>query len=305
MENTIKIFGITMTIDPVAFTLPIGDGWPIYWYGILIGTGCLLALIYGMYFAPRFNVNKDKMLDVVLVTIPVAVLCARAYYCIFDNVNGIRITGIKDFFGFGEAGGFSGLAIYGGIIGAFICGAVMCKITKIKILDMFDLASIGFLIGQAMGRWGNFTNQEAYGTFTGSSWWGMESTTTMLELGRNGLVHPCFLYESIWCILGFVVLHIVSKKRIFSGQIFLMYGAWYGFGRFFIEGLRTDSLTLGKIRISQMVAALAFIICITLLLYFLKKNKVRKEELPYEAMFKEQMDDITDEEQNDESLAEE
>lgn len=302
MENVIRIFGITLTIDPVAFTLPIGSGWPIYWYGILIGTGCLLALIYGMYYAPRFNIDKDRMLDVVLVTIPVAVLCARAYYCIFDNVSGSRINSVKEFFGLGEAGGFSGLAIYGGIIGAFLCGALMCKLRKVNILDMFDLSAIGFLIGQAIGRWGNFTNQEAYGTFTNSSWWGMESTTTMVEMG-DGLVHPCFLYESVWCIIGFVILHIFSKKREFSGQIFLMYGAWYGFGRFFIEGLRTDSLTLGKIRISQMIAALAFVACTSLLVYLLGKNKKKAEETPYEAMFKEQMEDA--EEIKEETCAEE
>ena len=290
MENVITIFGITLTINPVAFTIPIGAGWPIYWYGILIGAGCLLALIYGMVYASRFDIDKDRMLDVVLVTIPVAILCARAYYCIFDNVSGTKITSVKEFFGFGETGGFSGLAIYGGIIGAFLCGAIMCKLRKVKILDMFDLAAIGFLIGQAIGRWGNFTNQEAYGTFTGSSWWGMESNITKIEMG-NGLVHPCFLYESLWCIIGFIILHNISKKRKFSGQIFLMYGAWYGLGRFFIEGIRTDSLTLGQIRISQMVAIVAFIACTALLIFLMNKNKKISETLPYEEMFKEEMED--------------
>ncbi len=304
MANTITIFGITITIDPIAFTLPIGEGWPIYWYGILIGTGCLLALIYGMKFADRFDIDKDRMLDVVLVTIPVAILCARAYYCIFDNVTGTKISSISEFFGFGQAGGFSGLAIYGGVIGAFLCGALMCKLRKVKILDMFDLASLGFLIGQAIGRWGNFTNQEAYGTFTGSSWWGMQSQTTIREMGE-GLVHPCFLYESLWCVIGFVILHFIGKKRKFGGQIFLMYGGWYGLGRFFIEGLRTDSLTIGEIRISQMVAALAFIVCTVLLVYFLNKSKKASETLPYEAMFEEQMKDEESEADTEEIYTEE
>ncbi|MEE0945690.1 MAG: prolipoprotein diacylglyceryl transferase [Acutalibacteraceae bacterium] len=305
MANTITIFGITLTINPVAFTIPIGSGWPIYWYGILIGTGCLLALIYGMKYATRFNIDKDRMLDVVLVTIPVAILCARAYYCIFDNVSGTRISSLKEFFGFGQAGGFSGLAIYGGVIGAFVCGALMCKLRKIKILDMFDLAALGFLIGQAIGRWGNFTNQEAYGTFTGSAFWGMQSDTTIREMGE-GLVHPCFLYESLWCIIGFVILHIISKKRKFSGQIFLMYGAWYGFGRFFIEGIRTDSLTIGKIRVSQLVAALAFIACVSLLVYLFSKSKRVYETMPYETLFDEQMKDEqeTTEEEYDEKAEE-
>jgi phosphatidylglycerol:prolipoprotein diacylglycerol transferase len=236
MTHNIEIFGIELTVNEIAFTI---GNWSIYWYGIIIGMGCLLALIYGMKFAPRFNLNRDKMLDVVIVTIPVAVLCARLYYCIFDNETGDRIDSLREFFGIGTGAGFSGLAIYGGIIGAFLCGALMCKIKKVKMLDMFDLAAVGFLIGQAIGRWGNFINQEAYGTVTGSSWWGMQSEVTRMDpdiyaLG-GGLVHPCFLYESLWCLIGFILLNHLSKKRKFSGQIFLMYGVWYGFGRFFID----------------------------------------------------------------------
>ena len=149
MTHNIEIFGIELTVNEIAFTI---GNWSIYWYGIIIGMGCLLALIYGMKFAPRFNLNRDKMLDVVIVTIPVAVLCARLYYCIFDNETGDRIDSLREFFGIGTGAGFSGLAIYGGIIGAFLCGALMCKIKKVKMLDMFDLAAVGFLIGQAIKK---------------------------------------------------------------------------------------------------------------------------------------------------------
>lgn len=268
----VLIFGIKLTVDSIAFTVTLGDRhWDIYWYGVIIATGFLLALIYGMTNVKRFGLDLNRMLDVVLVTTPVAILCARAYYVIFD---GVKLESISDFFGFGESSGIAGLAIYGGVIGAFVTGALMCLIRKVNIFDMFDIAAIGFLIGQGVGRWGNFINQEAYGDFTGSSWWGMQSERTISEMGGEGLVHPCFLYESLWCIAGFFVLHHFSKKRKFSGQIVLMYGVWYGFGRAFIELLRTDSLMLGNIRVSSL---LSFVLCITsavLLTVLSRKAKV-------------------------------
>lgn len=298
MTHQIEIFGIELTVNEIAFRI---GGWSIYWYGIIIGVGCLLALLYGMKYASRYNIDRDRMLDVVIVTIPVAVICARLYYCIFDNETGDRIDSFKEFFGIGTGAGFSGLAIYGAVIGAFLCGAVMCKLRKVKILDMFDIAACGFLIGQGIGRWGNFINQEAYGTVTGSSWWGMTSEVIrrdpdIYSIG-GGLVHPCFLYESVWCIIGFFVLNHFSKKRKFSGQIFLMYGVWYGFGRFFIESIRTDQLTLGMIPISMLVSAVVFITSLTLLVYFWKKSVSVLKTEKYEAMFSEQMDEAENNEQ--------
>lgn len=294
MTYDVEIFGLHLTINPIAFTLPIGkNGWDVYWYGIIIATGFLLAVVYALiYNEKRFGINTDKMLDVVLVTTPVAILCARAYYVIFD---GVPLTSIKDFFGFGDSSGFAGIAIYGGVIGAFLCGALMCYIRKVNLLDMFDLASVGFIIGQGVGRWGNFINQEAYGTFTGSSWWGMQSTRTIYEMGE-GLVHPCFLYESVWCIIGFFILNAVAKKRKFKGQVFLTYIVWYSFARFFIETLRTDSLMIGKIRVSCLVSALIFVAAGILLLVFLRKSKKATGEDEYEEMFAENMEDTTSEE---------
>ena len=287
MSYEVEIFGLHLTINPIAFTLPIGkNGWDVYWYGIIIALGFLLAVVYALiYNEKRFGINTDKMLDVVLVTVPVAILCARAYYVIFD---GVPLASLKDFFGFGDSSGFAGIAIYGGVIGAFLCGALMCYIRKVNLFDMFDLASVGFIIGQGVGRWGNFINQEAYGTFTGSSWWGMQSTRTVYEMGE-GLVHPCFLYESVWCIIGFFVLNAIAKNRKFKGQVFLTYIVWYSFARFFIEMLRTDSLMIGKIRVSCLVSALIFVAAGILLLVFLKKSKKENCDGEYEEMFAENM----------------
>ena len=288
----VTIFGIHMNLNPVAFTIPIGSGWKVYWYGILIATGFLLAIIYGLKNAKRLNIDVDRMLDVVLVTTPVAILCARAYYVIFDP-NG-SISSFSEFFGFGDSSGFAGLGIYGGVIGAALCGALMCRFKKIKFFDMVDLAALGFLIGQSIGRWGNFINQEAFGTLTGSSWWGMESANTNAVCGQ-GLVHPCFLYESIWCALGFFLLHKLSKNRHFSGEIALGYCAWYGFARMFIEMLRTDSLMLGSFRVSVLVS---FILCaagITLIAVIRKRQKTAAIDVTYSSMFVENEEEETEE----------
>lgn len=282
MSYNVTIFGIHLKLSPIAFSIPIGSGhWDIYWYGIIIATGFLLALIYGLKNAPRYGLNSDRMLDVILVATPVAILSARTYYVIFD---GEKLNGIGDFFGFGTSSGFAGLAIYGGVIGAFASGAVMCKIRKVKILDMFDVAAAGFLIGQGIGRWGNFINQEAYGAFTGSSFWGMQSEKTVSEMGE-GLVHPCFLYESIWCIAGFFILNHFSKKRRFSGEISLMYCVWYGFGRGFIELLRTDSLMIGNLKVSCLLSFLICIAAFSALAVLRNRYKENSGSADYEEVF--------------------
>lgn len=282
MSYNVTIFGIHLKLSPIAFSIPIGSGhWDIYWYGIIIATGFLLALIYGLKNAPRYGLNSDRMLDVILVATPVAILSARTYYVIFD---GEKLNGIGDFFGFGTSSGFAGLAIYGGVIGAFAAGAVMCKIRKVKILDMFDVAATGFLIGQGIGRWGNFINQEAYGAFTGSSFWGMQSEKTVSEMGE-GLVHPCFLYESIWCIAGFFILNHFSKKRRFSGEISLMYCVWYGFGRGFIELLRTDSLMIGNLKVSCLLSFLISIAAFSALAVLRNRYKENSDSTDYEEVF--------------------
>lgn len=293
MKYDVTIFGIDLTLNPIAFSIPIGSkSWDIYWYGIIIASGFLLALIYGFKNARRFGIDTDRMLDVVLVTTPVAILCARAYYVIFD---GEPLESIGDFFGFGDSSGFAGLAIYGGVIGAFACGALMCKLRKVNILDIFDMASIAFLIGQGIGRWGNFINQEAYGDFTGSSWWGMQSTRTVNEMGE-GMVHPCFLYESVWCLLGVAVLHMLSKRRAFKGEIVLFYGMWYGLGRAVIELLRTDSLMLGGLKVSCLLSVLLCLACAAVWAYFKAKSKESRHDGEYSSVFAPQLEEDSAEE---------
>ena len=295
----VTIFGIHLKLKPIAFTLPFGGGWDIYWYGIIIATGFLLALIYGYKNAKRFNLNLDRVLDVILVSTPVAILSARSYYLIFD---GEKLDGFSDFFGFGNSG-FSGLAIYGAVIGAFLSGLIMCIIRKVKILDMFDLASMGFLIGQGVGRWGNFMNQEAFGGPTGSSWWGMTSENVrsdflMLGYDENALAHPCFLYESIWCIIGFFVINKFSKNRKFSGQIVLMYGVWYGFGRAIIELLRTDSLMIGRLKVSCLLSVVISVTSLILLIVLYKRNSENENAGEYLPIMSEEVKEVSDNDDN-------
>lgn len=275
--ESITIFGITFGIDPVAFTIPIGDGWSVHWYGIIIAFGMILAMLYGFRRAKSFDLDPDRLMDAVLVTVPCAILGARMYHCIFFG-------SFKDFFDIKSGG----LGIFGGIIVAVIVGALMCKLRKINILSAFDLASLGFLIGQCIGRWGNFVNQEVYGVETGSSWFGMTGSIIADEIGSEALVHPCFLYESIWCLIGFIVLHFASKKRKYNGQIALMYVAWYCFGRFFFEGLRNEEFitTVGEnFHFAQLLSALLCVAAVVGLLLMRRKQKEKAEDQEYTALF--------------------
>ena len=252
-------------------------GFRIYWYAVIIACGLLMAVLYALRHAKGFDLNPDHMMDVALVTIPFAFLGARLYYVLFSGnldwyaADFTRVFNIRD----------GGLGIYGGIIVAFLVGPLVCKLRRVNIWAMFDVASMGFLIGQAMGRWGNFFNQEAFGGNTNLPW---AMTGDIIRSGHNGSgyntslpVHPTFLYESLWCILGFVLLHLLFKKAYkFKGQIFCGYIIWYGCGRFLIESLRTDSLMTGSMRTSQLVAALAVLLG-TVLCFVLRRQE---EKLP-------------------------
>ncbi len=295
MNYNVTIFGIDIVLNPIAFTIPIGSGWDIYWYGIIIATGFLLAIVYGYFNAKRFNISTDKMLDVVLVATPCAIIGARTYYLMFD---GVKIKSFSDIFGFGNSG-FSGLAIYGAVIGALVSGFVMCKIRKVKFFDITDLASVAFLIGQGIGRWGNFMNQEAFGGPTGSDFFGMTSENVVKEFNKldidpTALAHPCFLYESIWCLLGALVIYLLSKKRSFSGETSLMYCAWYGLGRSFIELLRTDSLMIGNFKVSFLLSLIISIASIITLFVIYKKRKTEESELSYKGLFEEEIEETTE-----------
>ena len=230
----------------------------IKWYGLLIAIGFLLAILYGLKRAEEFGINPDKMIDVALLTVPVAFIGARLYYVFFSDSTAEYLADPISIIKVWEGG----LGIYGGIIVAFLFGPLMCKLCKVKIWAMFDLTALGFLIGQGIGRWGNFFNQEAFGGNTDLPW---AMTGDIIQAGYNGSgydtslpVHPTFLYESLLCLVGFVLLHILSKKvRRFDGMLFCSYLMWYGTGRFFIESLRTDSLMAGTLRTSQLVAIIA------------------------------------------------
>ena len=281
----VTFMGLKFKLDPVAFTIPIGKGWDIYWYGILIALGFLLAIIYGFKRAKKYDVDPDKLTDVILVTTPLAILCARLYYIIFYKGD-LGIKSFWDFIGIGSSSGVAGLAIYGGVIGAAVIGFIMCKVRRVNVLDAFDLAASGFLVAQSVGRWGNFFNQEAFGTATGSSWFGMTSEPIANELGYGVLAHPCFLYESLWCLLGFILLHFIGNHREFKGQLALTYGVWYGFGRMVIEGFRTDSLG-HFLRVSQWLSAALVIVCTAILIVMFRRLRQAKVDATYTDMFSE------------------
>ncbi|MEG2858244.1 MAG: prolipoprotein diacylglyceryl transferase, partial [Clostridia bacterium] len=200
----------------------------------------------------------DNFIDALIWAVPVAIIFARLYYVAF-NFEPYRNDPIKILYIWE-----GGIAIYGSIIGAIAAMAVYCKVKKISLLSMLDLGVLGLLIGQTIGRWGNFVNGEAYGTATNLPWrmeiFDVESMSRMA-------VHPTFLYESLWNIIGFILLHFRSKKRRFKGEIFLLYTAWYGFGRGLIEGLRTDSLYfMGTgLRVSQFLGFATCLIAVVIL----------------------------------------
>ncbi|MCH5203834.1 MAG: prolipoprotein diacylglyceryl transferase [Oscillospiraceae bacterium] len=250
-------------------------GLSIYWYGILIATGILLAYIYATFRCDKvFGLPKGRFFDVVLASVIGGFLGARIYYCVFTSLDpnsGTKYDLVTVFTKIHDGG----LAIYGGIIGALLVGFIMCKIRKISFFATCDVAALGFLIGQTIGRWGNFINQEAFGSPCEKDWiFAMKGTII-----GNTPVHPCFLYESAWCLLGFVLLHIYSKKlRSFDGELILLYLSWYGLGRFFIESNRSDSLMAGDLKISQVIAAVCFVAGMALYITF--KILTKKKNIP-------------------------
>ncbi len=254
--TTISFPSLGLEFDPIREIL-IGP-LSVHLYGIIIGVGMILAACYAMRRSEEFGLNEDLVLDGFLWVTPFAICCARIYYCAFSwelyADNPISVLYIWQ----------GGIAIYGGVIGAVIGILVFCKVRKADVKAVLDLIALGFLIGQCLGRWGNFFNREAFGAETESFLrMGLYNTFT----GETTYHHPTFLYESVWNLVGFVVLHMLSKKRTYDGQIALGYVAWYGLGRTWIEGLRTDSLYLPGtgIRVSQMLAAVSSVVAIVLL----------------------------------------
>lgn len=262
------------------FSLPfLSHPVTVRWYGVIIAFGLTLAVLFGGRMAYKWKIDVFKMIDILIYGALSGIVGARLYYVAFEwdyyKLHPGEIFQIWN----------GGLAIYGGLIAGLLAAFIVCKVEKINIPNLLDLCGMSFLIGQGIGRWGNFANQEAFGTNTALPW-GMYSAKTeayLTELVRSGTdiavdpskpVHPTFLYESIWCLLGFVVLYIICKKaRKFSGQIFLCYGIWYGTERAVVEGLRTDSLYIAgtNIRTSQVLSLALVFVCAVLLVVFLIK----------------------------------
>ena len=230
----------------------------IHFYGLIIALGLILAVVYGLKRSKTFGLKEDDILDGVLWIAPVAIICARLYYCIFSwdsyKDNPISILYIWE----------GGLAIYGSVLGAVAGVIIHCKVKKISLGAVLDVVSIGFLIGQTLGRWGNFFNREAFGAPTDSF---LRMGLLNAYTGEVEYYHPTFLYESLWNFGGFLLLHFLAKKRKYDGQIALGYVAWYGLGRAFIEGLRMDSLYWGPFRVSQVLAAGSCIIAVAILIF--------------------------------------
>jgi phosphatidylglycerol:prolipoprotein diacylglycerol transferase len=270
MSNPIGFPGLGLTFNPNSVAFQI-FGKSIYWYGIIIAVGFLLAAYYTVRNAPKVGVKQDDFIDAMLFGVPVSIIFSRLYYVIFNlkefTYDKLTNPYPQKFYEIWKGG----IAIYGAIIGAVLTILVFSHFRKLRFTAVMDVASLGLLIGQCIGRWGNFINREAFGTVTKAPW-RMEIFVNQINgeyIGGRVAVHPTFLYESLWTLLGFLVLHRFLSRRKFSGQIFLMYVAWYGLGRSVIEGLRTDSLYLfgTGLRVSQWLAILSCVTAVGLLIY--------------------------------------
>lgn len=245
-------------------------GAPLYFYGMIIALGLLLAVVYALRVRDRLGLTQDNILDILIFGIPAGIIGARLYYAVFN---------FDQYFGPGKWLNIfklreGGLAIYGGIIFGAATVIIYSRVKKVPLGSLLDVLGLGLLIGQSIGRWGNFFNREAYGAITELPW--------RMGLTRPGYdtvyVHPTFLYESLWNALGFALLHFFSKKRKrYSGQVFLLYLVWYGLGRFMIEGLRADSLYIPgtDIRVSQLLSAVLLIAAVAMLV----RERVRGRSL--------------------------
>jgi len=300
MINTVSFpdLGLEFTLNRVAFTIPVLD-LPVYWYGVIITCGLILAVYLCSRWGKRFGITEDNIIDMMLFAVPAALVAIRVYYVVFNldmyrqadgSLNWGRILNYGD----------GGLAIYGAIISSAIVLLIFCRKKKLSFLAYADLGVHGLFIGQLIGRWGNFMNVEAYGSATALPWrmCGPSIAAGMLQNGYvdqagyeailSGAlgVHPTFFYESAWNLVGLIVVYWMGKRRRFDGECFLFYFFWYGLGRAWIEGLRTDSLYLFgwelfgvPIRVSQLLAAVTCVLAGGTLAWALWKYRGGKKEL--------------------------
>ena len=267
-------------VDSVAFKL---FGIEIAWYAILITFGMICCITYAVVQARKVGITFDDVIDYALFTIPIGVIGARLYYVIFDTQHTYET--IVDVFNIRQGG----LAIYGGIIMGTLTVLVVSYFKKISFLSFGDCVAPGVLLAQGIGRWGNFMNGEAYGApYDGFIRMGLKNYNTMTDkvliaagedVSKMVYVHPTFLYESLWNLTGVLLVYLFAKfiKKKYDGQLILLIFGWYGLGRMFIEGLRTDSLTNGEetIRVSQVLAAVIFVVCLVLLIFFAIKKPTK------------------------------
>ncbi len=269
--------GIELTINRVAFSI---NGFEVYWYGIIFAFAIFTGASVAIHMGKKTGINEDDFIDAIIAGAISGIIGARAYYVAFAP---FEYDSLWDMINLRDGG----IGIYGGLITGFVAGIFICKWKKIDFWNAADCIFTGFLFGQTFGRWANFMNQEAFGTNT-ESIFGMisEGTTRYLTrvaptLARQGIivdpnmpVHPTFLYESVWCAIGFVLIYRHFKNRKFKGELFCMSAAWYGFGRFFIEGLRTDSLEIvAGLRTSQLVAVATVVMATLAITYNYSKIK--------------------------------
>lgn len=262
-EITFPGLNLKFEINNVALKL---ENINIYWYAIFIVVACIIAILLCKKDDGKYNIKFENILKLFIIVMPISIIFARLYFVIFKLdyyiKNPMEILNIAN----------GGLAIYGGIIGAAITIAIYCKIKKIKMLDVLDYFVPFLALGQSIGRWGNFFNAEAYGT----------TTTNIIRMGvmENGKyieVHPTFLYESISCLIIFIILYSIRNKRKYKGQLTAIYLSLYGITRSIIEQLRTDSLMLGNFRVSQILSIILFIVSTSIIIYKKIKRKTKNE----------------------------
>lgn len=248
-------------MDPIAFEI---FGMEVRWYGIIISFGLLLASILAMKEAKRVGIEEENILDLLLFAVPAAIIGARIHYVIFnwDYYKGdfIKMINIRE----------GGLAIHGALIAAIIVGLIFCKVKKIKFWKLADLVAPSIILGQAIGRWGNYANGEAHGGPTNLPW-------GIIVQGQK--VHPTFLYESLWNFAVFLFLLLYKKRKKAEGEVFMLYLALYSVGRFFIEGMRTDSLMFGSIRVAQLISILTILISIIIIIIIRKRSPLHDNEI--------------------------
>lgn len=243
-------------INPVAFTLM---GIEVRWYGLIITLGVIISSYIAVKNAKYVGISPDDITDYVVWAMPFCLIGARLYYVIFEweyyRGDFFKIVNVRQ----------GGLAIHGGIIAGFLVAYFFTKFKKINTMEFFDIVCVSLPLGQSIGRWGNYTNSEAYGTATNLPW----------AINIDGqMVHPTFLYESILNMILFIILFSLFKKRSFKGQIISLYLIIYSFGRFFIEGLRTDSLMILGFKVAQLTSIILIILGIIIYIYFSKKEKI-------------------------------